>query len=101
MARHIPEHNGQILSIMAQPHYVVHIMSCHAMTMLKINGNLGQFSNSGLESFHKVTKWMLNKTNMWGGTREAHIALDLLRNYYKLLVLEIEHTENLDVISRF
>ena len=79
----------------------VHIISCHAMTMLKINGNLGQFSNSGLESFHKVIKWMLNKTNRWGGTQEAHIALDLLRNYYKLLVLEIEHTENLDVISRF
>ena len=79
----------------------IHILCCHAVPLLKIHGNLGQFSNSGLESFHKVTKWMLNKTNRWGSTLVSHVALDIMRNYYKLLMLEIEFTENTKIISRF
>ena len=47
---------------------------------------MGDFSNSGLESFHKVVKWMLGKTNRWGGEQQSHIGLDILRNYYKMLV---------------
>ena len=77
----------------------VHILCCHSIKLLKIHKNLGQFSNSGLESFHKVIKWMLNKTNRWGGNHDIHISLDLLRNYYKLLVLEVEFSEDVHAIA--
>ena len=81
----------------------VHILICHSVASLRLHGNLGQFSNSGLESFHKVTKWMLNETNRWGGGPNviSHMSEDLLRNYYKLLVLDVESTGNEDVIQRF
>ena len=69
----------------------MHILCCHSVQLVKMHGNLGSFSNSGLETFHKVMKWLLNKTNRWGGTQESHVSLDLMRNYYKLLVLNIEH----------
>ena len=71
----------------------VHLICAHAAQLVKLHGSLGDFSNSGLESFHKVVKWMLCKTSRWGGEGESHIALDLMRNYYKMVVLDIEHAD--------
>ena len=69
--------------------YVLLLYS-HASQLVRIHGSLGDFSNSGLESFHKVVKWLLNKNNIWGGTAEAHVGRDILRDYYKMILLDIE-----------
>ena len=68
----------------------VHHAVCHTKMLMEIHKYLGQFSNSVLESFHKVVRWFYQHTNREGGKLKVESCDAVMLKFYGLKILEIE-----------
>ena len=67
----------------------LHEITAHSVELMKEHKQLGQFSNSVLEAFHKQVRWHYHHTNREGhGGQESSRAI--MQQFYGSRILEIE-----------
>jgi hypothetical protein len=67
----------------------LHIVVSHTLPLIKKHLQLGQFSNSVIEAFHKKVRWVYAHTNRQGqGGQESSRAI--MQQFWSLKILDIE-----------
>ena len=67
----------------------LHIVVAHTMVLMRIHKQIGKFSNSVLETFHKQIRWLYGHTNRegYGGDESSR---EIMHQYYAIKILDIE-----------
>ena len=82
----------------------VHIVACHAVPLIKHHKSLGKFSNSVIESFHKLVRFFYQRTSREGGVDQKESAYAIMQKMQGLTMLKMEEREGgrdmIDALSR-
>lgn len=71
----------------------VHLIACHATPLMEKHKSLGKFSNSVIESFHKLVRFYYQRTAREGGVECKESCYAIMQKMIGTTLLEIEERE--------